>query len=147
DVVILSALEIDTQFNVNVITGSDGVIRGASGGHCDTAAAANLSIIVAPLVRGRIPTVVEKVTNVITPGSTIDVLVTDQGIAVNPNRPELKARFIEAQLPVVEIEALQQRAELLTGKPQPLQFEDKTVAFVHYRDGSIIDVIKQVKSL
>jgi len=78
---------------------------------------------------------------------TIDVLVTDQGIAVNPNRPELKARFIAAQLPVVEIEALQQRAELLTGKPQPLQFEDKTVAFVHYRDGSIIDVIKQVKSL
>ncbi|EII7298625.1 citrate lyase subunit alpha [Vibrio cholerae] len=147
DVVILSALEIDTQFNVNVITGSDGVIRGASGGHCDTAAAANLSIIVAPLVRGRIPTVVEKVTNVITPGSTIDVLVTDQGIAVNPNRPKLKARFIAAQLPVVEIEALQQRAELLTGKPQPLQFEDKTVAFVHYRDGSIIDVIKQVKSL
>ncbi len=66
DVVILSALEIDTQFNVNVITGFDGVIRGASGGHCDTAAAANLSIIVAPLVRGRIPTVVEKVTNVIT---------------------------------------------------------------------------------
>ncbi|MBF4426208.1 citrate lyase subunit alpha, partial [Vibrio anguillarum] len=54
DVVILSALEIDTDFNVNVITGSDGVIRGASGGHSDTAASANLTIIVAPLVRGRI---------------------------------------------------------------------------------------------
>ncbi len=37
DVVVLSALEIDTQFNVNVLTGSDGVLRGASGGHCDTA--------------------------------------------------------------------------------------------------------------
>ena len=36
DMVILSALEIDTDFNVNVITGSDGVIRGASGGHCDS---------------------------------------------------------------------------------------------------------------
>lgn len=33
DVVVLSALEIDTQFNVNVLTGSDGVLRGASGGH------------------------------------------------------------------------------------------------------------------
>ncbi|CCK03846.1 Citrate lyase alpha chain [Cronobacter sakazakii 701] len=31
DVVILSALEIDVGFNVNVITGSDGVMRGASG--------------------------------------------------------------------------------------------------------------------
>ena len=40
DVVVLSALEIDTGFNVNVLTGSDGVLRGASGGHCDTAAAA-----------------------------------------------------------------------------------------------------------
>ena len=31
DVAILSALEVDTDFNVNVMTGSDGVIRGASG--------------------------------------------------------------------------------------------------------------------
>lgn len=48
DIVILSALEIDTDFNVNVLTGSDGVMRGASGGHCDVAAAANLTIVVAP---------------------------------------------------------------------------------------------------
>ena len=37
DFVILSALESDTDFNVNVLTGSDGVIRGAIGGHPDTA--------------------------------------------------------------------------------------------------------------
>ena len=42
---VLSALEIDTQFNVNVLTGSDGVLRGASGGHCDTAIASALSIM------------------------------------------------------------------------------------------------------
>lgn len=47
DVVILSALEIDVNFNVNVITGSDGVIRGASGGHSDAAAGANFAVIVA----------------------------------------------------------------------------------------------------
>ena len=51
DMVILSALEIDLDFNVNVLTGSDGVMRGASGGHSDTAAGANLSIVVAPLIR------------------------------------------------------------------------------------------------
>ena len=78
DVVILAALEIDLAFNVNVITGSDGVLRGASGGHCDVAAAANLAIVVAPLVRGRMPTVVNKVTTVITPGESIGVLVTDK---------------------------------------------------------------------
>ncbi len=64
--VVLSALEIDTQFNVNVLTGSDGVLRGASGGHCDTAIASALSIIVAPLVRGRIPTLVDNVLTCIT---------------------------------------------------------------------------------
>lgn len=56
DFVILSALEIDTDFNVNVLTGSDGVIRGAIGGHPDTAEGASLSVVVAPLTRGRIPT-------------------------------------------------------------------------------------------
>ena len=36
DVVVLSALEVDTSLT-STLTGSDGVIRGASGGHCDTA--------------------------------------------------------------------------------------------------------------
>ncbi|QMV14382.1 citrate lyase subunit alpha [Vibrio spartinae] len=144
DVVILSALEIDMQFNVNVITGSDGVIRGASGGHCDTAAAANLTVVVAPLVRGRIPTVVERVTNVVTPGASVDVLVTDHGIAVNPRREDLIERLNALSIPVYSIDALQARAELITGKPEPIQFTDRTIAFVRYRDGSVIDVIKEV---
>jgi len=59
DVVVLSRLEIDTCFNINMLTDSDGMLRSASGGHCDTAAAARLAIIVAPLVGGRIPTLVE----------------------------------------------------------------------------------------
>lgn len=101
DVVVLSALEIDTQFNVNVLTGSDGVLRGASGGHCDTAIASALSIIVAPLVRGRIPTLVDNVLTCITPGSSVDILVTDHGIAVNPARPELAERLQEAGIKVV----------------------------------------------
>ncbi len=144
DVVVLSALEIDTGFNVNVLTGSDGVLRGASGGHCDTAAAARLAIIVAPLVRGRIPTLVEQVTTCVTPGSSIDILVTDHGIAVNPARPELAQRLKEGGLPVVSIDWLRQRALLLTGEPQPIAFTDKVVAVVRYRDGSVIDVVHQV---
>lgn len=144
DVVVLSALEIDTGFNVNVLTGSDGVIRGASGGHCDTAAAARLAIIVAPLVRGRIPTLVEQVTTCVTPGSSIDILVTDHGIAVNPARPELAQRLREAGLQVVTIEWLRERALVLTGEPKPIAFTDNVVAVVRYRDGSVIDVVHQV---
>jgi citrate lyase subunit alpha/citrate CoA-transferase len=146
DVVILSALEIDTQFNVNVITGSDGVIRGASGGHCDAAAGANLSIIVAPLVRGRIPTVVHRVLNIVTPGQSVDVLVTDHGIAVNPLRPDVRNRLITAGLQLMDIEALCERAETLTGKAACIEFEERVVGYVRYRDGSVIDVIKKVKS-
>ncbi len=145
DVVILSALEIDIDFNVNVITGSDGVLRGASGGHSDTAASANLTIVVAPLVRGRIPTVVNSVLNVVTVGSLVDVLVTDHGVAVNPERRDVSERLTAAGLPVMSIEALQQRAELLTGTPRAIGYEDNIVGFVRYRDGSVIDVIKQVK--
>ncbi|EPG0531509.1 citrate lyase subunit alpha [Vibrio harveyi] len=146
DVVILSALEIDVNFNVNVITGSDGVIRGASGGHCDAAASANLAVIVAPLVRGRIPTVVEQVLNVVTPGQSIDVLVTDHGIAVNPRRPEVKERLLNAGLPVLDMEALVARAQSLTGKAEPIEYDDQVVGYVRYRDGSVIDVIRKVKS-
>lgn len=145
DVVILSALEIDTRFNVNVITGSDGVIRGASGGHSDTAASAKMTIVVAPLVRGRIPTVVESVLNVVTVGSQIDVLVTDHGIAVNPERADIRKKLEQSGIQTMSIEDLQQRAEMLTGRPQPIQYLDNAVAYIRYRDGSVIDVIRQIK--
>lgn len=146
NVVMLSALEIDVNFNVNVLTGSNGVLRGASGGHCDTAAGADLTIITAPLVRGRIPCVVEKVLTTVTPGASVDVLVTDHGIAVNPARQDLIANLGAASVTLMTIEQLQQRAELLTGKPQPVTFTDRIVAVVRYRDGSVIDVIRQVKA-
>ncbi|WP_259472618.1 citrate lyase subunit alpha [Clostridium estertheticum] len=145
DIVLLSALEIDTDFNVNVITGSDGVIRGASGGHCDTAAGSKLTMIVAPLIRGRIPTIVDKVNTVITPGETIDVVVTDRGVAVNPLRQDLIEKLTKAKLPLFTIEQLKEKAEKITGKPKAIEYMDKIVGIVEYRDGSIIDVIRQVR--
>lgn len=146
NVVMLSALEIDVGFNVNVMTGSNGVLRGASGGHSDTAAGADLTIITVPLVRGRIPCVVEKVLTKVTPGASVDVLVTDHGIAVNPARQDLIDNLRQAGIPLMTIEQLQQRAEMLTGKPQPIEFTDRVVAVVRYRDGSVIDLIRQVKA-
>lgn len=144
DIVILSALECDVNFNVNVLTGSDGVIRGAIGGHPDTAAGAALSIIVCPLLRGRIPCVVDKVNTVVTPGDSVDVIVTDQGIAVNPRRPEVKERLVAANLPVVDIVELKERAERIVGKPEELPWGNKVVGVVTSRDGAILDVIYNV---
>lgn len=145
DVVLLSALEVDTDFNVNVITGSDGILRGASGGHCDVAAGANLTIVVTPLVRSRIPCVVEKVITRVTPGSSVDILVTDHGLAVNPARPEIAKRLTDAGLTVMSIEELHRQAIAITGQPRAIEFTDKVVGVIRYRDGTVIDQVRQVK--
>ncbi len=145
DIVILSALEVDVDFNVNVITGSDGVIRGASGGHSDTAAGSKLTIIVAPIIRGRIPTIVDSVNTIVTPGETIDVIVTEIGIAINPKRKDLIARYKNLDVPLYTIEELRDKAIEIVGKPDKIEYDKKVVALVEYRDGSIIDVIKKVK--
>jgi citrate lyase subunit alpha/citrate CoA-transferase len=145
DVVVLSALEVDTGFNVNVLTGSDGMIRGAVGGHPDTAAGAALAIVVCPLMRGRMPCVREHVNTIVTPGSTVDVVVTDQGVAVNPSRPEVAERLERAHFKITPIEELARRAERITGKPEPLPYGNKIVGLCTYRDGSVIDVIREIK--
>jgi len=145
DVVVLSALEIDTDFNVNVMTGSDGVLRGASGGHCDTAASAKMTVIVSPLIRGRIPCVVDSVNTVITPGESIDLLVTEVGIAVNPRREDLVERFKKMSIPTYTIEELKEKAEAVVGVAEKIEYEEQVIAIVEYRDGSIIDVVRKVK--
>ena len=145
DIVILSALEVDTNFNVNVLVGSDGIIRGAIGGHQDTAADSALSIIVCPLLRGRIPCVVPKVTTLITPGKSVDVVVTEYGIAVNPARPEIAERLLAAGLKVVDIKELAAKATSIIGTPDPLPFGDKVVGIVMNRDGSVLDKIYNIK--
>lgn len=144
DVVVLGATEIDLDFNVNVHTDSNGYIMGGSGGHSDTAAGSKLTIIVAPLFRARLPIVVDKVLCITTPGKTVDVLVTQRGIAVNPLRKELKERLSDAGLPIIDIEELKYLAEKVTGVPERAKFEDRVVANVVYRDGTIIDQIKKV---
>jgi len=144
DFVILSALEIDTDFNVNVLTGSDGVIRGAIGGHPDTAEGASLSVVVAPLTRGRIPTIIDRVNTIVTPGSVVDVVVTDQGVAVNPSRPEVAEKLRAAGIKVYTIQQLKDKAEALVGKPDPIRYKDRVVGVVMYRNNTIIDVIRQI---
>lgn len=144
DVVILSALEIDTSFNVNVLTGSDGVLRGAIGGHPDTAAGAKCSIIVAPLIRGRIPTVVKQVDTIVTPGNTIDILITERGIAVNPNRTDLLEKLSASNLPLVTIQKLQEQAEKLVGSPKPIKKTEHVIGIVLNRNGEILDKIYEI---
>ncbi|MFC0423627.1 citrate lyase subunit alpha [Lactiplantibacillus plajomi] len=145
--VILGALEVDTDFNVNVVQGSNGVLRGAPGGHPDTAAGADVTIIVAPLIRSRMPTVRDRVTSITTPGESVDIIVTDYGVAVNPNRQDLLAAFKDTTIPLKTIEELRDLAYQYAGKPAPVEFDDQVVALVEYRDGTIIDTIRKPKHL
>ena len=145
DVVILGATQIDTDFNVNVHTDSNGYIMGGSGGHSDTAAGAKLSMIIAPMFRARLPIVTDAVACISTPGKDIDVLVTQGGIAVNPARTELRDRLIAAKLPVIDIHQLKDKIEGITGRPKPLVKGDRVVAEVIGRDGLVQDRIFNVR--
>lgn len=145
DVVILGAAEIDLDFNVNVHTDSSGRIIGGSGGHSDTAAGAKLTVVVAPLVRARLPIVMDRVIAVSTPGSTVDLLVTERGMAVNPSRPELKEDLERAGLPVFSIGHLRDVALSMTGVPEEVRPQGRVVAEVEYRDGRIIDRIRAIE--
>lgn len=145
DIMILGATEIDTDFNVNVTTGSSGIIMGGSGGHSDTAAGCKLAIVVTNLIKARLPIIKDRVTTVTTPGESIDVLVTERGIAVNPARKDLIEALSKTNLPVYTIDELKNMAEKLTGKPEPIETNDDIVAVVEYRDGTVIDVVKRIK--
>jgi citrate lyase subunit alpha/citrate CoA-transferase len=144
---VLGATEIDTDFNVNVTTGSNGILMGGSGGHNDTAAGAKLAIVVTKLAGKKYPSVMDRVTTATTPGETIDVLVTEGGIAVNPLRQDLLERLKKTDLPLVDAEHLKKMADKIVGNWEKPQFEDRIVAVVEYRDGTVIDVVRQVKTI
>lgn len=145
DFVILAALEVDVNFNCNVVVGSDGMITGAQGGHPDTAAGAKCAIVIVPLLQGRIPAICSEVTTVTTPGESVDVVITDYGIAINPRRTDLIEAMKDVDLPFKTIEELRDIAYSITGEPEKVQFTDRVVGIIESRDGTIMDVVRQVK--
>jgi len=144
DAMILGAAEIDVDFNVNVTTGTDGIIMGGSGGHADTAAGAKLAIVTTRLNAGGYAKVVDRVTTVTTPGETVDVLVTEAGVAVHPEREELCDRLITGGVHVVPIEVLKDMAAKGAAQPKPAVRDERIVAVVEYRDGTVTDVVRAV---
>ncbi len=144
DCVILGASEIDLNYNVNVTTGSDGNILGGSGGHADTAAGAKLTIITTKLFNARVSAIVDKVRTGTTPGDTIDAIVTDYGIAINPNREDLLKLLEQTNLKLVTVEDLYEKAISFTGKPKSRPKSDEVIAYSVYRDGTILDSLGKI---
>lgn len=144
DVAVLSATEIDLNFNVNVLTDSYGKLIGAPGGHPDAAAGADITIIAMPLLRGRLPMLLENVHTIVTPGETVDILVTDYGIAVNSLREDLLYKLKKSNLPIMPIESLYEKAIKLAGKPSETILGDHICGLVEYRNGTIIDFVHNI---
>ena len=88
DAVVLGATEVDTNFNANVVTHSDGRLLHGIGGW-QNCLDAGCTILAVPSFRDRIPVIVDEVTTLCGPGELIDVVVTERGIAINPRRQDL----------------------------------------------------------
>ena len=87
---------------------------------------------------------VDKVTTLVTPGETVDVIVTDRGVAVNPRRSDLLEAITNAKIKVKTIEQLRDEAHEIIGEADPLPFGDKVVGVVTSPDGSVLDIIKNI---
>ena len=119
---------------------------GAQGGHPDTAQGAKCTIVIAPLLQGRIPAICTDVTTVTTPGESVDIVVTDYGVAVNPRRPDLLEALKAADcVPLKTIEELRDIAYSIVGEPEKVQFGDRIVGIIEARDGTVMDVVREVK--
>jgi len=144
DISILGATEVDVNFNGNVVTHSDGYLLHGIGGWQNCLHAKNV-ILPLPLVRHGIPVIRDEVTTIVGPGELIDVIITTFGIAINPRRTDLLEKMKNSDLPIKTIEELKNEAERICGKPEKPEFTDKIVAAVKWVDGTVIDVVRQVK--
>lgn len=144
DIMILGATEVDLNFNGNVVSHSDGYLLHGIGGWQNCLHARNV-ILPLPLFRDRIPVIVDEVTTLCGPGELIDVVITERGIAINPRRKDLIRKLKGSGLPLSTIKELKEEAERICGKPMKPQFEENIVAAIKWVDGTVIDVVRQVK--
>jgi citrate lyase subunit alpha/citrate CoA-transferase len=142
---ILGATEVDLNFNGNVVTHSDGYLLHGIGGWQNCLHARNV-ILPIPLFRDRIPVIVDEVTTLCGPGELIDVIITERGIAINPLRKDLIESVKDSGLPLKTLRELKDEAEKICGVPQKPEFEDDIVAAVKWVDGTVIDVIRKIKT-
>lgn len=146
DFVILGATEIDLDFNVNVTTDSLGYLIGGSGGHADIAYGADITIIISPLIKSRIPIIKEEVMTVTTPGTDIDILITERGISINPKRKDLRQKLKDSGFPIYEIKELLDLSHKITGVPKKIEMSEEIIGYIEYRDGTYLDCIRKIKN-
>ena len=145
DVTVLGATEIDVHFNANVVTHSDGRLLHGIGGW-QNCLFSKCTILPVPSFRDRIPVIVDSVTTLCGPGELIDVVVTERGIAINPMRQDLIDATRNSGLPFMTIHQMKEQIERICGGvPDRPAFTDKVIAAIKWVDGTVIDVVKQLR--
>jgi citrate lyase subunit alpha/citrate CoA-transferase len=64
---------------------------------------------------------------------------------IQSKRPDLIECLDGAGIHHVSIEALKEKAYSLVGKPDDLQWEDRIIAILEARDGTILDVVRKIR--
>lgn len=145
DAVVLGATEVDTNFNANVVTHSDGRLLHGIGGW-QNCLSAGCTILAVPSFRDRIPVIVDEVTTLCGPGEMIDVVATERGIAINPRRQDLIQAVRGSKLPIRPLEEIQSEVERICGgKPQRRAHGERPVAIVKWVDGTVLDTVWQTQ--
>ena len=155
DVAVLSALEIDREFNVNTVCANGRIIGGIGGGQ-DVAAGADLTIMFLPLATGKdgkgFPKIVDQVYTRTTPGEVIDVVVTEEYAAVNPASASSRRQAVidnaeKAGLKLVSMEELHEKSIAKASEfgtlPVRQETTDEVLHLIEWRDGTVLDMIKK----
>jgi citrate lyase subunit alpha / citrate CoA-transferase len=146
DVTVLGATEVDVHFNANVVTHSDGRLLHGIGGW-QNCLFAKCTILPIPSFRDRIPVIVDKVATLCGPGELIDVIITERGIAINPLRQDLIEATRHSGLKIKPIEQLKEEIDRICGGAPDLPvFEENVIAAIKWVDGTVIDVVRQLKA-
>lgn len=146
DAVVLGATEVDVNFNANVVTHSDGLMLHGIGGW-QNCLFSKCTILPIPSFRSRIPVIVDKVTTLVGPSELVDVIVTERGIAINPNRKDLIAATKNSGLPICSIEEIKQKVDkIVGGPPEKPKFSNEVIGVVKWVDGTVLDSIFKVKN-
>jgi len=144
DAVVLGATEVDTNFNANVVTHSDGRLLHGIGGW-QNCLDSRCTILALPSFRDRIPVIVDQVTTLCGPGELIDVVVTERGIAINPKRQDLIDAVKGSKLPIRSLKEIKEEVERICGgKPQRPKRGSRPVAVVKWVDGTVLDTVWQL---
>ena len=72
-------------------------------------------------------------------------MITDYGIAINPRRQDLIECMKDVNLPFCTIEELRDKAYAMVGEPEPVQFGERIVGIIEGRDGTVMDVVREIK--